>query len=69
MPTVHISPGIDWKGDIFSSIIESVDKRILIGDEVAVLQNNNIIGSARAIAPGWEWAKVPGKLARARHRL
>ena len=47
----------------------SVDKRILIGDEVAVLQNNNIIGSARAIAPGWEWAKVPGKLARARHRL
>ncbi len=69
LPTVHISPGIDWKGDIFSSIIESVDKRILIGDEVVVLQNNEIIGSARALAPGWEWAKVPGKLARARHRL
>ena len=66
---VHISPEIKWKGDIFSSIIESVDGAILIGDEVAVFQNGELIGSARAIAPGWEWPKVPGKLARARHRL
>ena len=69
LPSAQIYSGIDWKGDIFSSMVESVNPRILVGDEVAILQENKIIGSARAIAPGWEWPNVPGKLARARHRM
>jgi len=34
-----------------------------------VTQEGILIGSARAIAPGWEWPSGPGRLAKARHRL
>jgi len=68
-PTVEISEGHKWKGDIFPTNIESVAGEIRMGDEVLVTQNNVLIGSARAVAPGWEWPFGPGRLAKARHRL
>ena len=68
-PTVEISEGHKWKGDIFPTNIESIFGEIRMGDEVLVTQNNLLIGSARAVAPGWEWPFGPGRLAKARHRL
>jgi hypothetical protein len=38
-------------------------------DEVLVMQDGGLVGSARAEAPGWEWPDGPGRLARAQHRL
>jgi len=45
------------------------DASILAGDEILVLQEGKLLGSARSIAPGWEWPLGPGKLAKSRHRL
>jgi len=66
---VEISEDIDWIGDIFPSYVKSHDKKILNGDELLIYQNDELIGSARACAPGWEWPHGPGRLAKARHRL
>jgi len=66
---VSLRNGIDWAGDIFSSNAESADCSIRSGDELLVFQGGKLIGSARAEAPGWEWPRGPGRLARARHRL
>ncbi len=68
-PSVSISEGHDWKGDVFPTNIESFVGQIRMGDEVLVTQNEKLIGSARAVAPGWEWPHGPGRLAKARHRL
>lgn len=66
---VEIRPEIDWIGDIFPSMVQECDRSILVGDELAVIQEGKLLGSARAVAPGWEWPFGPGKLAKSRHRL
>ena len=68
-PTVSILENHDWKGDIFPTNLESVSGEIRSGEEIMVTQNGALIGSARAVAPGWEWPSGPGRLAKARHRL
>ena len=68
-PTVSILENHDWKGDIFPTNLESVSGEIRSGEEILVTQGGVLIGSARAVAPGWEWPSGPGRLARARHRL
>ena len=68
-PIAHITPEIDWRGDLFSSNVIYYQGSIRIGDEVLVYQNNQLIGSARAEAAGWEWPDGPSRLARAQHRL
>ena len=68
-PTLGICEGHKWKGDIFPTNIESIAGEIRMGDEILVTQNDELIGSARAVAPGWEWPFGPGRLAKARHRL
>ena len=45
------------------------DPNIRSGDEVLVFQEGVLVGSARAEAPGWEWPRGPGRLAKAKHRL
>jgi|TARA_B100001996_G_scaffold109062_2_gene82447 archaeosine synthase len=69
LKSVEIHPGSDWVGDIFPSMIASFDQSILVGDEILVIQDEGLIGSARAVAPGWEWPQGPGRLAKSRHRL
>ncbi len=69
LKSVEIHSGLDWVGDIFPSMIASHDSSILVGDEILVIQDGKLIGSARALAPGWEWPLGPGKLAKSRHRL
>ena len=66
---VEIMPGIEWTGDIFPSMIKNYDPSILMSDELAVIQEGKLLGSARAVAPGWEWPSGPGKLAKSRHRF
>ena len=69
LKSVEIHPGLDWVGDIFPSMIAQHDRSILVGDEILVIQEGNLLGSARSVAPGWEWPLGPGKLAKSRHRL
>ena len=68
-PSVSILENHDWKGDIFPTNLESVSGEIRTGEEIMVTQDGVLIGSARAVAPGWEWPSGPGRLAKARHRL
>ena len=68
-PSVSILDDHDWKGDIFPTNLESVSGEIRSGEEILVIQNGVLIGSARAVSPGWEWPLGPGRLAKARHRL
>ena len=69
LPEIEIKSGIDWRGDIFSTILSTYPKGIRVGDDLLVMQDGNLIGSARATAPYWEWMGSPGRLARSHHRL
>ena len=64
LPTVTLRSDIKWKGDLHLGIIDSFDQNIRRGQDLLVLQDGEAIGSARAIAPGWEWAGTPGRLAK-----
>ena len=39
------------------------------GRRIGCNSEGELLGSARAVAPGWEWPFGPGKLAKSRHRL
>ena len=69
LPVVEIVSGVDWRGDIFSSNISKWDSSIRVGDELLVMQDGRLIGSARASAAAWEWPTAPGRLARSQHRV
>ena len=64
LPTVTLRSDIKWKGDLHLGIIDAFDQNIRRGQDVLVLQNGEAVGSARALAPGWEWAGTPGRLAK-----
>ena len=64
LPVVHLKPDIKWKGDLHLGIIESYDNNIRRGQDLMVVQNDQPVGLARSIAPGWEWAGTPGRLAK-----
>ena len=66
---IHLKSNISWKGDIFSSIIESYDLGIISGDDLLVMQDNLPVGLARATASGWEWSTTPGMIAKGHQRL
>mgnify|MGYP001161097652 FL=1 len=69
LPRVELIPNFDWRGDLFSTNLINADQKIRSGDEVLVFQDGVLVGSARAEAPGWEWPRGPGRLAKAKHRL
>jgi len=69
LKVVEINDELDWKGDIFPNMVINHDSSILVGDEILIIQNNKLVGSARSVAPGWEWPLGPGRLAKSRHRL
>jgi archaeosine synthase len=64
LPRVHLQPNIKWKGDLHLGIIDSYDANILLGQDLLVLQGDEPVGLARSLAPGWEWAGTPGRLAK-----
>ncbi len=69
LPRVDLHSGHDWRGDLFSTNVDRWDRSIRVGDEVLVLRDEELMGSARATAPAWEWSGSPGRLARIQHRL
>ena len=68
-PRVSLKPGLEWRGDLFPTNVESAEAGIRVGDEILVMQEGRLVGSARAEAAGWEWPDGPGRLARSQHRL
>ena len=66
---IVLNDEVSWSGDIFPSYIDSFDPMIRAGEELLVFQKSRLVGSARSVAPGWEWPHGPGKLAKAKHRL
>ncbi|DAC13477.1 MAG TPA: hypothetical protein D7H73_02785, partial [Candidatus Poseidoniales archaeon] len=69
LPIVDLVEDHVWTGDLFTSNVASLTGSPRVGDEILVLQAGVLRGSARAVAPSWEWPAAPGALARARHRL
>ena len=69
LPRANLKPGLEWRGDLFSTNVESAEPGIRAGDEILVMQEGQLVGSARAEAAGWEWPDGPGRLARSKHRL
>jgi archaeosine synthase len=64
LPRIHLKPEVRWKGDIHLGILESFDEDIRRGQDLLVLQDKQPVGLARSLAPGWEWAGTPGRLAK-----
>ena len=69
MPRAHLKSNHKWVGDLFPTNVEHFQGDIRVGDEILVYQDGGLVGSARAVAPQWEWPLGPGRLARTRHRL
>lgn len=68
LPKIHLVEETVWKGDVFAQMVQSYDPMIRCGDDLLVYQGGVVIGLARAIAPGWEWAGTPGTLAKSHQR-
>ena len=66
---LELIEGEKWKGDITLNILKSFDSKIRLGEDILVMQEGKCVGSARALAPAWEWKNTPGKLAKMHHRL
>ena len=67
--TIHIGGDGSWNGDIFASMVESAPADIRSGEELLVMRDGTLLGSARALASGWEWQGGIGRLAKRQHRL
>ena len=50
-------------------MVISAPSDLKIGEEVLVIRNGDLIGSARCKAAGWEWNGGIGRLAKSQHRL
>ena len=68
LPVIRIKSGLTWKGDVFSHMIEAYDPSIRQGDDLLVVQDEKVLGLARAVAAGWEWKGTPGTLAKSHQR-
>ena len=66
---IEIGGDAPWKGDIFAAMVISAPSDLKIGEEVLVIRNGDLIGSARCKAAGWEWKGGLGRLAKSQHRL
>ncbi len=69
LPCIHLKSSIKWKGDLHLGIIDSYDENIRRGQDLLVLQDEKPIGLARSLAPGWEWAGTPGRLAKMHQKI
>lgn len=69
LPQIHLKSDVRWKGDIHLGILDSYDENICRGQDLLVMQNDHPVGLARSLAPGWEWAGTPGRLAKMHQKL
>ena len=68
LPRVVLNTGVDWRGDVFASMVENHDPQIRSGDDLLVMQDGQAMGLARAVCPGWEWNTTVGTLAKSHQR-
>ena len=68
LPRVVLNTGVDWRGDVFASMVADHDPRIRSGDDLLVMQDGQAMGLARAVCPGWEWNTTVGTLAKSHQR-
>ena len=66
---VEIGGSDAWKGDIFAPMVISAPSDLRIGEEILVVRDGKLLGSARCMAAGWEWKGGVGRLAKSQHRL
>jgi len=66
---VEIGGDAPWKGDIFPGMVKSAPDDLKINEEILIVRNGELLGSARCKAAGWEWKSGAGRLARSQHRL
>ena len=66
---IEIGGDAPWKGDIFPAMVISAPSDLKIGEEVLVIRDGQLLGSARCKAAGWEWNGGVGRLAKSQHRL
>ncbi len=66
---INVKEGNKWKGDVNLANLETYDSTIRAGEDILVMQGSQCIGSARAVAPAWEWSGCPGRLAKSHQRL
>ncbi len=66
---VEINGKEPWKGDIFHGMVHSAPQDLRLGEEVLVIRDEKLLGSARCTAAGWEWQGGVGRLAKSQHRL
>ena len=66
---IEVGGDAPWKGDIFAPMVITAPSDLKIGEEVLVIRNGELIGSARCKAAGWEWNGGIGRLAKSQHRL
>ena len=66
---VEIGGNDAWKGDIFAPMVISAPSDLRIGEEILVIRDGKLLGSARCMAAGWEWKGGVGRLAKSQHRL
>ncbi|MCH1541208.1 MAG: DUF5591 domain-containing protein [Candidatus Poseidonia sp.] len=68
LPMISLHDDVVWKGDVFSHLVKSYDADIRQGDDLLVMQGEQVLGLARASAPAWEWNGTPGSLAKSHQR-
>lgn len=65
---IVLNHGVEWRGDVFASMVSSHQPNIRRGDDLLVMQDGKPVGLARAVCPGWEWGTTVGTLAKSHQR-
>ena len=56
-------------GDLHLGLLESWPEDLKVERKFLLIQKGVLVGSARVLAPSWEWNGTPGRLAKLRHKL
>ena len=66
---VEIGGDSQWRGDIFPGMVLNAPSDLKVGEEILIIRDGELLGSARCRAAGWEWNGGAGRLAKSQHRL
>ena len=69
LPEVIVKEDQKLMGDLHLGLLKSWPDDLKVGEEVLLIQKGVLVGSARVLAPSWEWNGTPGRLAKLRHKL
>jgi archaeosine synthase len=66
---IDLTEDFKLKGDLHIGIMKAWDKSLQKGSDVLLMQSSQLVGSARCLAPSWEWDGTPGRLLKLHHKL